>query len=85
MKSFEYVIKDSLGIHARAAGMLVKEVKKYESKITIAKDGKEIDASKLMALMALAVKCGHNVTITCDGADEETACAELLKFFEENL
>ena len=85
MKSFEYVIKDSLGIHARPAGMLVKEVKKYESKITITKYGKEVDVSKLMALMALAVKCGDNVTVTCDGADEDVALTEMKKFFEENL
>ena len=85
MKSFEYVIKDSLGIHARPAGMLVKEVKKYERKITITKDGKEVDVSKLMALMALAVKCGDNVTVTCDGADEDVALTEMKKFFEENL
>ena len=35
MKTFEYEITDELGIHARPAGELVKEVKKYESKITI--------------------------------------------------
>lgn len=28
MKKFEYTIKDELGIHARPAGMLLKEVKK---------------------------------------------------------
>lgn len=37
MKNFEYTIKDELGIHARPAGMLVKEAKKYQSKITITK------------------------------------------------
>ena len=35
MKTFEYTIKDELGIHARPAGMLVKEVKNYDSKVTI--------------------------------------------------
>ena len=29
MKSFTYVITDPVGIHARPAGNLVKEVKKY--------------------------------------------------------
>ena len=38
MKNFEYTIKDELGIHARPAGMLVKEAKKYQSKITITKE-----------------------------------------------
>ena len=32
MKNFEYTIKDELGIHARPAGMLVKEAKKYQSR-----------------------------------------------------
>ena len=85
MKSFEYVIKDSLGIHARPAGLLVKEAKKYESAITYEKEGKKIDASRLMALMGLAVKCGNQVTVTCDGPDEATAFTEMKKFFEENL
>ncbi len=35
MKTFEYVVADELGIHARPAGILVKEVKKYQSKVTI--------------------------------------------------
>ena len=59
MKSFEYTVKDELGIHARPAGMLVKEAKKYESKITITKEGKTVDVTKLMMLMSLAVKCGQ--------------------------
>ena len=51
MKNFEYTIKDELGIHARPAGMLVKEAKKYQSKITITKEGKTAEASKLMACL----------------------------------
>ena len=41
MKSFEYTIKDELGIHARPAGMLVKEAKNFASECTITKDGKK--------------------------------------------
>ena len=63
MKNFEYTIKDELGIHARPAGMLVKEAKKYQSKITITKEGKTAEASKLMAVMSLGVKCGQTVQI----------------------
>lgn len=44
MKTFEYVIKDELGIHARPAGTLVKEVKKFGSRITIQKGDKEVEA-----------------------------------------
>ena len=65
MKNFEYTIKDELGIHARPAGMLVKEAKKYQSKITITKEGKSAEASKLMAVMSLGVKCGQDCTDRC--------------------
>ena len=85
MKNFEYTIKDELGIHARPAGMLVKEAKKYQSKITITKEGKSAEASKLMAVMSLGVKCGQTVQIAVDGPDEEDAAAGIQAFFEANL
>ena len=85
MKNFEYTIKDELGIHARPAGMLVKEAKKYQSKITTTKEGKTAEASKLMAVMSLGVKCGQTVQIAVEGADEEAAAAGIQAFFEANL
>ena len=85
MKNFEYTIKDELGIHARPAGMLVKEAKKYQSKITITKEGKTAEASKLMAVMSLGVKCGQTVQIAVEGPDEEEAAAGIKAFFEANL
>lgn len=85
MKKFNYVIKDEIGIHARPAGLLVKEAKKYESKITVGKDGKTAEARKLMALMGLSVKCGDEVEVTVEGADEEKALEEMKLFFETNL
>ncbi|HJD39385.1 MAG TPA: HPr family phosphocarrier protein [Candidatus Blautia stercoripullorum] len=85
MKNFEYTIKDELGIHARPAGMLVKEAKKYQSKITITKEGKSAEASKLMAVMSLGVKCGQTVQIAVEGPDEEEAAAGIQAFFEGNL
>ena len=85
MKKFNYVIKDEIGIHARPAGMLAKLAKKYESKITVGKDGKTAEARKLMALMGLSVKCGDEVEVTVEGADEEKALEEMKLFFETNL
>ncbi|MDD7403523.1 MAG: HPr family phosphocarrier protein [Butyribacter sp.] len=85
MKEFSYVITDEIGIHARPAGMLVKEAKKYESKIVLTKDGKSAEATKLMAIMSLGVKCGETVQVTIEGADEEAACEEMTAFFKENL
>lgn len=85
MKEFTYTITDPVGIHARPAGLLAKKAREFESVITIDKNGKSAAATKLMALMGLGIKCGETVTVTVDGADEEKASAEMVKFFSENL
>lgn len=85
MKSFTYTIKDKTGIHARPAGFLSKLAKGFESATVIEKDGKAVNASKLMMLMSLGVKCGDTVNVTVDGSDEEIAFEKIKAFFEENL
>lgn len=85
MKSFSYKVKDELGIHARPAGMLVKEVKNFQSKVTLEKDGKTVDASRLMAVMGMGVKKDQTVTVTVEGNDEDAACEALKAFFKANL
>lgn len=85
MKKFDYQIKDLLGIHARPAGMLVKEAGKYESTITLKKGAQKVDANKLMAIMAMGVKCKDTVTVEADGADETAAIEGVKAFFLKNL
>ena len=85
MKSFDYVITDEVGIHARPAGLLVKEAKSYDSVIRITKDGKNAEAKKLMALMGLGVKKGDTVTVSVEGGDEESVAAKMEEFFKSNL
>ena len=53
MKTFTYAITDAAGIHARPAGLLVKEAKKFESKISVAKGARKADLKKLFAVMGL--------------------------------
>ncbi len=85
MKQFTYVITDEIGIHARPAGLLVKEAKKYQSTITITCNGKSAAASKLMAVMGMGVKHADTVEVSVEGPDEDTAFEEMQKFFHENL
>ena len=85
MKHFQYTITDLVGLHARPAGLLVKEARKYKSKVTIIKDQKASDATKLMMLMSLGVKYGDEITVEVSGNDEETAARELEEFFKANL
>ena len=85
MKAFEYTITDPVGIHARPAGILVKEIKKYASTVTVIKGEKEVNALKLMALMGMGIKQGDTVKVTIDGADEDAAAAAIEEFFKANL
>lgn len=85
MKEFKFTVTDPLGIHARPAGILVKEAKKFSSKITVWKGDKSCDMRKLLALMGLAVKQNDEITVQVDG-DDEAACAEVIeKFLKENF
>ena len=75
MISFEYVIKEPVGIHARPAGLLNKEARKYKS----------ANVLRLMALMQLGVKCGETVKVTIEGEDEATVAPIVEEFFKANF
>lgn len=86
MKAFEYVITDPVGIHARPAGLLVKEIKKYAgSTVTITKGEKTVNMLKLMALMGMGIKQGDTVTVQVEGGDEEAVASAIETFFKENF
>ncbi len=85
MKEFQHSIKDELGLHARPCGMLVKEAKKYKSKITITFGEKKADAKGLLGVMTLGVKHGDAITITIEGEDEDPAFEELQNFCSTNV
>ncbi len=85
MKEFKYIITDSEGIHARPAGILVKKASGFDCAVRLIKDGKEVDAKRIMSVMTLGVKSGTEITVRCDGEGEDAAIAELEDFFKENL
>ena len=86
MKQFEYTIHDPLGIHARPAGMLVKEAKAFaDTVVTITKNGTTVKATQLMKLMSLGVKKGDVVTVAAEGTDEDAAIIAISNFFQNNL
>lgn len=85
MKELSYVITDPEGIHARPAGVLVKEAAAFTSKITIGKDGKEVDAKRIFGIMGLAAKQGQTIVLKAEGDDEDAAIEKLGTFLKENL
>ena len=85
MKEFDYIITDPEGIHARPAGLLVKEASRFQSDIQLKKDGKSGDAKRIFAVMALAAKKGETITVTVSGEDEAEAAAAMEAFLKDNL
>lgn len=86
MITFNYVIKDPVGIHARPAGLLVNAAKEFESAITIEKQGKKpADLKRLFQVMALGIKNGEEVILTFTGADEEEAYKKVSELLKTNL
>ena len=85
MKEFNYTITDPEGIHARPAGLLVKEANKFVSAITIKKNEKAADAKRIFAVMSLAAKKDETIQLVIDGSDEADAIAALQDFCKNNL
>ncbi|MCC6202659.1 MAG: HPr family phosphocarrier protein [Gammaproteobacteria bacterium] len=70
-------IINKLGLHARAAAKLVQTSAGFTSEITVARDGKQVNAKSIMGVMMLAAARGSAVTIRADGPDEENAIIAL--------
>ena len=85
MKEFEFVVTDPQGIHARPAGILVKEAKKFESNISVFKGARKGDLKKIFTIMALGVKQGETIKVQVEGADEEQAASAVEAFLKENF
>lgn len=85
MRSFVYVIRDKAGIHARPAGIVAKEAKKYGSEIVFRCGEKNADAKKLVELMSMGIRCGDELRAEINGADEEAACGAMEKVLKEHL
>jgi phosphocarrier protein len=61
------------GLHARPAAEIVKIAAKFESEITIVRDGTEVNGKSIMGVMMLAAECGASIVLRAEGADAEQA------------
>jgi phosphocarrier protein HPr len=71
-------IVNRLGLHARAAAKLVHTAGAFESQITLAKDGEEVDAKSILGILLMAAAQGSEVVVRSDGPDEQAAMAAVL-------
>ncbi len=85
MQTFQHVVKDPDGLHARPAGLLVKCAQGCCSDIQIVANDKTVDAKRLFAVMGLCVKQSENITFRIEGEDEQNDCLRLEAFCRENI
>jgi phosphocarrier protein len=85
MKRKELMIENKLGLHARAAAQIVKCASAFESKITLVKDGLEVDGKSIMGIMMLAAAKGSTLTLHANGEDEDRAVDGLENLFKNKF
>lgn len=77
MRTFMYTITVPVGMHARHAGILVREAQKYQSDIRFTVGELTVDGKRIMAVMTLGAKMGDLIKTEIEGADEDAAAAGL--------
>jgi phosphocarrier protein len=80
-----FVIRNKLGLHARAAALLVKQANQFASDIKIEKDGLEVNAKSIMGVMMLAAAKDSTVTLKAQGPDSREALNALGELFENKF
>ncbi len=85
MKSITVTITNKLGLHARPAVLLVKVSGAYQSDIKIQKGDIVVDGKSIMGILMLEAGIGTELTITCNGTDEEAASKELLELVKSGF
>jgi len=86
MKVFKKVIlKNEMGLHARAAAKMVKVSDRYKSRILVEKDGIKADGSSILDILTLACPKGSSLTIEAEGIDAREALSELQELIENKF
>ena len=82
-KSFK--IKNKLGLHARPAALLAQTVAKFQSKVSIIKNGQEVDGDSILGIMMLAAEFGSEITVIVNGRDEKEAIEKIEELFAKKF
>ena len=79
------VIKNKLGLHARAAVKFMNLANRFASSVWIEKDGNEIDGKSILGILTLAAVQGSEITLKISGSDEDKALAALEALIDEKF
>ncbi|MGH9144456.1 MAG: HPr family phosphocarrier protein [Vicinamibacterales bacterium] len=82
MTSQKVTVVNQLGMHARAAAKFVHLATRYQARVKVARDRREMDGKSIMGILLLAAARGSTITISAEGADELDAVAALVALVE---
>jgi phosphocarrier protein HPr len=85
MYEAEVVIMNEQGLHARPASIVAKKATKFNSHITIVKDGNEYNAKSIINILSMSASKGDKLKIVAVGDDEEKAVEELITVIEKDI
>ena len=85
MISKNLTVVNPSGLHLRPAGVLSQTAMKFKSAITIIAGEKKIVAKSVLNVMAAGIKSGTEITLVCDGEDEEEAMKTVSQAIESGL
>ena len=80
-----FTIKNKLGLHARAAALLVKTANRFVSNVSLEKDGLEVNGKSIMGILMLAATKGTRIKLKAEGKDAEQAIETLGKLIENKF
>lgn len=82
MRRREVVIRNRLGLHARAAARFVHAASRFRSRVTAGRDGRVADGKSILGILLLAASQGTAIEVCAEGPDEEEAVAALAALVE---
>jgi phosphocarrier protein NPr len=78
-------VRNRLGLHLRAASLLVQCLAPFAAEITVAREEKAVNGKSILALVTLDAPQGTEVEITAVGDDAEAALAAVTALFESRF
>lgn len=85
MLSRKFMIKNRLGLHARAAAQLVQTANQFASEVTLFKEDMEVNGKSIMGILLLAAPKGTEISVDIDGSDEDQAMTVIADLIEDGF
>ncbi len=76
------MIRNQLGLHARACALFVKTAARFKSQVLVSRDDLEVNGKSIMGVMMLAAEEGSIIKIRSEGEDETAALVALKELVE---